>query len=142
MTHVSPPSSAVFPTSPTSLQVPINKKERRLRCLGHIVNLVAKALLARANIEWQDGENNPGLIKRLHNVVYFIRRSPQRRDAFIRAMEFKQVPATEVTKFNAFLTTSDDPAPGLQLVPDNETRWNSTEVASDIEAIRTRYQGL
>ena len=40
-------------------------------------------------------------------------------------MEFKQTLAAEASKFNTLLTSSDDLA-HLQLVPDNDTRWNST----------------
>ena len=121
-----------FPPNLTSPDVLGDKKERRLRCLGHIINLVAKAFIAQANTRgWQEEDDKPGLIKRLHNIVHFIRRSPRRREAFARVMEFRQTPATEVDKFNLFLTgsddpTPDDPAPSLQLVADNETRWNST----------------
>ena len=65
-----------FPPNSTNPQVLGHKKERRLRCLGHIINLVAKSFIARANRgEWQE-ENESGLIKRLYNIVHFIRRSP------------------------------------------------------------------
>ena len=40
-------------------------------------------------------------------------------------MEFKQTLAAEASKFNTLLTSSDDLA-HLQLVPDNDIRWNST----------------
>ena len=101
------------------------KKQRRLRCLGHIVNLVAKAFIAEAdNTEWQE-EEKPGLIKRLHNIVHYVRRSPQRREAFVKAAEFKQASRTAVDKFTSFLTTTADDPVNLQLVADNDTRWNS-----------------
>lgn len=81
---------------------------RRARCLGHIINLAAKAflfgkkveafetsvenvedsapfdsdLMRRAQEEWRE----KGAIGRFHNVVVFIRSSPQRREAFKRCL--------------------------------------------------------
>jgi hypothetical protein len=99
-------------------------KQRRLRCMGHIINLVAQAFLlgekqevfeqavARAERDEQGGDEADELYKlcgpigKLHYTVVFILRTPQRRQAFKRGD--KEVEAT-------------------YLVPkrDNSTRWNS-----------------
>jgi hypothetical protein len=73
---------------------------RRVRCLGHIINLVAKAFLFGKNeysFEAEDVNNDPeisyletmqeawrkyGPVGRLHNIISFIRDSPQRREEF------------------------------------------------------------
>lgn len=90
------------------------KKQRRLRCLGHIVNLIAKTFLAEAS-KLEEGENKAGPIKKLHNIVHYIRRSPQRRDAFVKTSEFRRAEGVDETRLAS-----------LQLVADNDTRWNST----------------
>ena len=81
---------------------------RRARCLGHIINLAAKAFLFGSDIEAfeqvvkQVTDDTPfdsktmkdaqaawrkkGPIGRFHNVVVFIRSSPQRREAFKRCV--------------------------------------------------------
>ena len=100
---------------------------RRLRCLGHVINLSAKAffygkefdalekdaehmkehseLLQELNI-WR----KRGLVGRLYNVVIFICRSPQRRQKFadIKAQ------AGEPGDYDK-----------LSLLIDNATRWKS-----------------
>ena len=99
-------------------------EERRLRCWGHIMNLVVKALLFGPNVsklekERRDGEDITtyerqqtlrwralGAIGKSHNIVKFIRVSPQRRAAFL---------SQELQKDSAFMLRAD-----------NDTRWNST----------------
>jgi hypothetical protein len=99
-------------------------KQRQLRCMGHIVNLVAQAFLlgekqeifkqalAKAN-RGDDTEDDVvklwqlcGPIGKLHYTVVFILRTPQRRQAFKRG---------------------SDECEATDLVPkrDNSTRWNS-----------------
>jgi hypothetical protein len=79
-------------------------EKRRSRCLGHIINIVAEAFLfgdevaafqeicdtvddstpfhsakmQAAQIEWR----KRGVIGKLHNIIVFIRSSPQRRETF------------------------------------------------------------
>jgi BED zinc finger len=70
---------------------------RRVRCLGHIINLAAKAFLfgtdvdsfeaiTRSKMEKQDFEavrklwRTKGPFGKFHNTVLFIRKTPQRRD--------------------------------------------------------------
>jgi hypothetical protein len=71
-------------------------RSRRVRCLGHIINLVVQAFMKGCEVidaeesglsksqqkrlleEWR----NKGFYGKLHNLVVFIRASPQRRGAF------------------------------------------------------------
>lgn len=103
---------------------PEQRGERRLRCWGHILNLAAKAFLYGKNPENFDEEvlinrtlareqeelqawRRRGPIGKLHNVVVFIRRSPQRLDIFRE------------------LADAGDDFAELKMVQDNATRWNS-----------------
>ncbi|KAF6784156.1 transposase-like protein [Colletotrichum musicola] len=78
-----------------------DKKSRRLRCFGHILNLVSKAFLFGKDADsferqsdayrllQQDEEDlrhwrKQGPIGKLHNIVKFIRSSPQRTQRFKR----------------------------------------------------------
>jgi hypothetical protein len=96
-------------------------KQLRLRCFGHIINLVVKALLfgnASPSLQEQLGEagdegafnvwREQGAIGKLHNIFYYITRSDSRRRAFEAA---QKVDSSELT---------------LQLVRDIGVRWNST----------------
>lgn len=69
------------------------RKRRRLRCFGHIVNLCAQAFLIEKDADkvskeldtaYRDGElwKKRGAIGKLRNIVRFIRASPQRRPSF------------------------------------------------------------
>ena len=82
----------------------INPEHRRLRCWGHIINLAAKAFLSGtdsdafeldsdSDSEIQKTElrhekeqlitwRKKGCVGKLHNIIMWIRRSPQRRQAF------------------------------------------------------------
>ena len=125
LTHIEP----ILATSRSLAQ---EKKRRRIRCIGHIVNLTAKAFLEASNKEWKEGDTHTPVGK-LHHIVHHIRRSPQRRDTFVKVTQFKQASATTVGDFNALL----NPAASLQLVADNETRWNSVFLMIE-RAIRLR----
>jgi hypothetical protein len=69
---------------------------RRLRCLGHIINLVARAFLfgneakAFESGDYEELEvayklwKRTGPIGQIHYISVFIRSSDQRRQAFIR----------------------------------------------------------
>jgi hypothetical protein len=91
-----------------SLRPDLNISDRRARCLGHIINLAAKAFIfskgvtafeasvnaagesaefdsdsmQQAQAEWRQR----GAIGKFHNIVVFIRSSPQRREAFRRCL--------------------------------------------------------
>ena len=106
-------------------------KARRSRCLGHIINLVAKAFLFGTSVDAfeaitdvidedvvsidsetmkraQKAWRTQGAIGKLHNLVVFIRSSPQRRETFKRKV------------------VGDDAVDNLMPILDNSTRWNST----------------
>ena len=94
----------------------------RLRCNGHIINLAVRSFLhgqenqralfkkIEKSEEWKtdDAEmaewRNLGTLGRVHNVVYFITKTPQ------RLQTFRKLPGNE---------------DGLSLKRDNKTRWNS-----------------
>jgi hypothetical protein len=93
------------------------QERRRLRCLGHIVNLAAQAFLFGRNTEAFETENiedlevayqlwqQAGPVGQIHYLVAFIRASSQRREDFTRLQGDGR---------------------GLQPRLDNKTRWNST----------------
>jgi hypothetical protein len=73
---------------------------RRVRCLGHIINLAAKAFLFGKDADAFEEESETkkklskleavrelwrkkGSIGKFHNTVSFIRKTPQRREAFL-----------------------------------------------------------
>jgi hypothetical protein len=90
--------------------------ERRLRCFGHILNLVVKALLFGKDIDALEISSaefttwrKVGPVGKLHNIVRWIRASPQRRERFIQ-LQLEALQAVE-----AFMVRQN-----------NDTRWNST----------------
>ncbi|KAJ6785140.1 hypothetical protein PWT90_08160 [Aphanocladium album] len=102
------------------------RKRRRLRCFGHIVNLCARAFLIgkdgakvckELDIAYRDGDlkkigelwRKRGAIGRLHNIVRYIRASPQRRQ-FFRSI----ILGGDLTEFDK-----------LELIQGQQTRWNS-----------------
>lgn len=106
------------------LQVP----HRRLRCLGHVINLAAEAFLYGKNpeafiseveseyvrtddIKELEAWRKYGPVGKLHNIVTFIRRTPQRREAFQNIVMHD---TDLVAHYNQ-----------LQVVADNATTWNS-----------------
>ncbi|KAK3934195.1 ribonuclease H-like domain-containing protein, partial [Diplogelasinospora grovesii] len=123
-------------------QVTDLKLVRRVRCVGHILNLVAKAFLEGNNKhfikslapesqerfsaeemsellgEWRKG----GPVGKLHFIVHFIRRSPQRRDAFAGVAKGDLLEEEKV-EFGAILLDAD--IAKLHLRADNDTRWHS-----------------
>ena len=98
-------------------------KQRRLRCIGHILNLVVQALLFGTNINEFESElrgasedcafniwNKRGAIGKLHNMMTYIRRTDQRRQA-LRDLQ------KELTEDDTIFTYNP--------VVDGKTRWNS-----------------
>lgn len=75
-----------------SSELGFNKKHQRLRCCGHIINLVARSILfgtdadafeedCQAEKEIQDEARlwrSKGPIRKLHNIVHWLQRSGQR----------------------------------------------------------------
>jgi hypothetical protein len=92
----------------TSLRPDLHIDDRRARCVGHIINLAAKAFIFGKNVDVfeasveniednapfdseiirqaQENWRKKGAIGKFHNVVVFIRSSPQRREAFKRCL--------------------------------------------------------
>ncbi|KID81519.1 transposase-like protein [Metarhizium guizhouense ARSEF 977] len=99
-------------------QIVYNAEHHRLRCNGHIINLAAQSFLFQTSDESLADENSPsalttptelemeqwrrkGPLGKLHNIVVYIQRSPQ------RLANFRELSG------------------GRNLVRDNSTRWNS-----------------
>jgi hypothetical protein len=115
-----------FPNMPTK-----QRRARRLRCLGHVINLSAKAFLFGTEYDAfeKDIESTKeksellqelklwrrrGPVGRLHNIITYICRSPQRREKF---RTIKTI-TDEEGDFNSEFDH-------LSLKVDNATRWNS-----------------
>ena len=113
-------------------------KHSRTRCFGHILNLGAKAFLfgdhpdsfelAADQLELLDDQEDAlnhwrrkGPVGKLHNIVKFIRASPQRIEAF-KKVEFE---GEEADQPEIFILNSPSNAE-LSLRQNNATRWNST----------------
>ena len=110
-------------------------KARRIRCFGHILNLVAKAFLFGEDSDafeiqsdfydslnqYEEGLEHwrrKGPIGKLHNIVKFIRASPQRSEAFRNIAQ--ECDDSEDIIF------SEASSKELELRQNNATRWNST----------------
>ena len=112
-----------------------DRVERRMRCYGHILNLVGRAFLYGEDGETFEQESqrlldadlieddlrhwrHRGPVGRLRNIIKFIRASPQRSERF-------QTLASEADDQDAWLIHQES-SRELQLILSNETRWNST----------------
>jgi hypothetical protein len=104
----------------------INEKEQRLRCAGHIFNLVTKAVLYGKGVsKWQrkllgasDNDTfklwrEKGCIGKVHNFVKYVGRSTARREEFAALQVTAQAARGE--KIFAY-----------KLINDGGVRWNST----------------
>jgi hypothetical protein len=104
-------------------------RERRLRCAGHVINLVARQILFGKNpdalqLEVQEAKEElkelelwrkKGPIGKLHNIVTYIRHSDQRNQLFKKLQKITYICVESGTSQETF-----------ELVTDNDTRWNST----------------
>jgi hypothetical protein len=111
-------------TALDALAIPgVDRHQSRLRCFGHIINLVVKAMLfgsSSASLQQQLGKagddnafkvwREQGAIGKLHNIIYYITRSGKRRRVFERCQK-ERIDSSKLT---------------LQLVKDIGVRWNST----------------
>jgi hypothetical protein len=121
-------------------------KARRMRCFGHVLNLVVQAFLfgqdaacferdAYTLALWSDDEAElahwraRGPVGKLHNVVKFIRASPQRSEAFRQHAKEAQI----LDDYQL----SEEPTWDLGLKQNNSTRWNSTYLMIE-RALRKR----
>jgi hypothetical protein len=102
---------------------PMDVSSRRLRCIGHIINLVVRAVIFGSNVSKFEAElreatdefsfdiwAKKGSIGRLHNLATYIRRTDQRRQTL------RQLQAE---------IAGDDVIFTLEIVVDGKTRWNS-----------------
>ncbi|EGU83980.1 hypothetical protein FOXB_05506 [Fusarium oxysporum f. sp. conglutinans Fo5176] len=113
----------------------VDVRARRMRCYGHILNLVARAFLYGEDFEsfeaesqvfdllgWREDDlrhwRKKGPMGKLHNVVKFIRSSPQRCELFKRI-------SRENDEAQECLLANESTAE-LEVVMNNDTRWNST----------------
>jgi hypothetical protein len=114
--------------------------ERRLRCYGHILNLVGRAFFHGEDHETFEEESQRqdasdtlladlrlwrqrGPVGKLRNIIKFIRSSPQRSESF-KAL------AQETDNQEDWLLHEESTAE-LQLTLSNDTRWNSTYLMID-----------
>lgn len=102
---------------------PIDTGRKRLRCIGHIINLVVRAIVFGSDVakfekdlrgasdefSFQLWARN-GAIGRLHNIVTYLRRSDQRRQELRRLQKD---------------LAGDDNIFTLEVIADGKTRWNS-----------------
>lgn len=120
--------------------------ERRMRCYGHILNLVGKAFFQGEDYETCEEESQRqdssdslpadlrlwrqrGPVGKLRKIIKFIRSSPQRSESF-------KVLAQETDNQDDWLLHEESTAE-LQLTLSNDTRWNSTYLMID-RAIRKK----
>jgi hypothetical protein len=103
-------------------------QERRLRCMGHVINLVVKNLLfgkdpeafeveleqPRDEIAMLELWRKKGPIGRLHNIVVHVRQSGQ------RSKLFKRLQSIDINDVDSEKSVT------YELIRDNKTRWNST----------------
>lgn len=113
---------------------PAQRSQHCLRYYGHILNLAAKAFLWGTNVEsfernmtvqttLQDDQaklllwRKKDLMSKLHNVVTYIWRSPQRQKHFTVLYDEEATTAG---------LSKEDQEFGRKLLKDNKTRWNGT----------------
>lgn len=119
-------------------------EHRRLRCLGHVINLAAKAFffgsdlnsfeeeIGRTQIYEEEAKEREvwrkrGPVGKLHNVIMYILSTPQRRE------EFEEKVRGEIERQKSHLEATAQPHEDVELVlkhplsviRDNSTRWNS-----------------
>jgi hypothetical protein len=100
--------------------------ERRIRCIGHVINLVARSLLFGKDPEALEEKltqaddielwRKRGPLGKIHNIVTWIRASPQRREQ-LRNYQVHHPLIDE--------GTGEEKPNTLELIADNNTRWNS-----------------
>ncbi|KFA81821.1 hypothetical protein S40288_09571 [Stachybotrys chartarum IBT 40288] len=112
-------------------------RNHRTRCFGHIINLVARAFLwggdpdsfereafTEAAFQVEERElrlwRKRGAVGKLHNIVRFVRGSPQRPELM------KSLACNQGDEDGYRLFEEERAAIDLELMRNNETRWNST----------------
>uniref|UniRef100_A0A0C4DI06 HAT C-terminal dimerisation domain-containing protein n=1 Tax=Fusarium oxysporum (strain Fo5176) TaxID=660025 RepID=A0A0C4DI06_FUSOF len=112
-------------------------RNHRTRCFGHILNLAARAFLwgedpdsfereafTEAAFQVEERElrlwRKRGAVGKLHNIVRFVRASPQGRELM------KSLACDQNDEDGYQLFEEERAAIDLELMQNNETRWNST----------------
>ena len=129
-----------------ALNIEDTVEHRRLRCLGHIINLAAKAFFFGSGSESKSFEKDvkntqesreekkereiwrkKGPIGKLHNVVMYILDSPQRIDEFEEKVKGEIERQQRETAPPGEDEDEDDEVlkRPLMVIRDNATRWNS-----------------
>ena len=110
-------------------------KSHRVQCFNHILNLSAKAffkadykgLLISFSTKASSIEDEQYLLQawrrkgpvgKLHNIVHFVRKTPQCKAAF-QAIATRQVSPEAIQQVNPLLATGSS---GIKLYADNKTR--------------------
>ena len=122
----------------TSAELEQLKQHFCIRCFGYILNLSAKAFLEGESSEIFDQHislskadhelellkewRKHGAIGKLYNLVHWIRRSPQCRDAFLR-ISLGTVDQEILDELGMWLV--NDKLKGVMVRADNDIRWNS-----------------
>src|SRR6266850_2382557 len=127
-----------------TLEINDTAERHRLRCLGHIINLAAKAFFFGSDStsfeeEIEDTQRREddkkeratwrkqGPIGKLHNIVKYILSTPQRRE------EFEEKVRGEIQRQEGYLRETAQPDEDVEtvvkhpltVIRDNATRWNS-----------------
>lgn len=106
--------------------------QRRLRCMGHVISLVARSLLFGDRKDIYEAEDQllkdsrdevmlwqcQGPIRKIHNIVKWVRKSPQRHERWLKVCERKRKKKL-IKPYR------------LELVQDQQTQWNSTYLIID-----------
>ncbi|KAF4473657.1 putative AC9 transposase [Colletotrichum fructicola Nara gc5] len=130
--------ASLIPRLEPSAKKKQDAQARRIRCFGHILNLVSKALFGKdsesferqsdAYVLLQQDEadlkhwRKAGPIGKLHNIVKFVRASPQRTQRFKNLSR----EISEGSGQSSDILLSQQTFREVELIQDNATRWNST----------------
>jgi hypothetical protein len=134
----------------------LDLQKRRLCCFGYIVNLAAKAFLFGEEAEAFELEIDSYVqrqqeekelqawrklepIGKLHNVVIYIWKTPQRCKAFIDLGKNEEVVEAESKLFIHLKYKIKANKIELQVVADNQTCWNSTYLMLE-QALKLQVQ--
>ncbi len=115
-----------------TLRPDLDAHDGHLRCMGYIINLIAKAFLFGNKSETFEAEvavaegisdlegamklwRKQGAIGKLHNLIQFIRASLQREELFMDSVEAIPSPQDKLS----------EKTKNLHVIYDNKTRWNS-----------------
>lgn len=121
-----------------------NPEKRHVRCLGHIINLVAHQVLFNSDVEAFEHElestvtaevvelnswRRKGPIGKLHNIIRYITHSTQRRNVFL---------GIQTAAIDPLRDQPESEKGPLDLIRDNTTRWNSWYDAA-VRALKLRH---